>query len=190
MPQETNSDATADAQVGKRHWVVRLGRKHAAPVYGILLALAYVTLVAGVVFWLARAGVRVILCEKGRVGGEQSGHIVMTDYATTGDGLIAALQFLAAMVETGEKASELARVFEPVPQKLINLRFKAGTAPLEADAVQQAIADGEAALEGVGRLLIRKSGTEPLIRVMGEAEDLTLLDQVLERITQAVRDAS
>ncbi len=124
------------------------------------------------------------------LGGEQSGHVVMTDFATTGDGLIAALQFLAAMVETGQKASELARVFEPVPQKLINVRFKAGKTPLEADPVQQAIAEGEAALNGVGRLLIRKSGTEPLIRVMGEAEDLALLDQVLNRITQAVRDAS
>jgi len=124
------------------------------------------------------------------LGGEQSGHVVMSDFATTGDGLIAALQFLAAMVETGQQASELARVFEPVPQKLINLRFDPGKTPLEADAVQQAIAEGEAALNGVGRLLIRKSGTEPLIRVMGEAEDLALLDQVLGRITQAVRDAS
>ncbi len=124
------------------------------------------------------------------LGGEQSGHMVMSDFATTGDGLIAALQFLAAMVETGQKASELARVFEPVPQKLINLRYDAGKNPLEATPVKQAIADGEAALKDAGRLLIRKSGTEPLIRVMGEAEDLGMLDQVLDRITQAVRDAS
>ncbi len=121
------------------------------------------------------------------LGGEQSGHVVMTDHATTGDGLIAALQFLAAMVETGQKASALATVFAPVPQKLINVRYAEGAAPLDADAVQAAIADGEKRLNGTGRLLIRKSGTEPLIRVMGEAEDLGLLDQVLTSIVEAVR---
>lgn len=121
------------------------------------------------------------------LGGEQSGHIVMTDYATTGDGLIGALQFLAAMVETGKTASTLMRVFDPVPQKLINLRFAAGQAPLETDQVQQAIAEGEKRLGQNGRLLIRKSGTEPLIRVMGEATDLALLDSVLESVTGAIR---
>ncbi|MFD1157559.1 phosphoglucosamine mutase [Roseovarius aestuarii] len=124
------------------------------------------------------------------LGGEQSGHIVMTDFATTGDGLIGALQFLAAMVDTGERASKLARVFEPVPQKLINVTYEQGKAPLEADRVKQAIAAGEAALGSSGRLLIRKSGTEPLIRVMGEAENLPLLDQVLNSVTEAVRGAS
>jgi phosphoglucosamine mutase len=74
-----------------------------------------------------------------------------------------------------------------VPQKLVNIRYAAGKTPLEADSVQSAIADGEKALEGTGRLLIRKSGTEPLIRVMGEASDLALLDQVIEKIAEAVR---
>lgn len=120
------------------------------------------------------------------LGGEQSGHLVLSDYATTGDGLIGGLQFLVAMVETGQKASKLARVFDPVPQKLVNIRYAAGQAPLEADAVQQAIADGEKALGSTGRLLIRKSGTEPLIRVMGEAEDTALLQRVLTQITTAV----
>ena len=124
------------------------------------------------------------------LGGEQSGHIVMTDYATTGDGLIGALQFLAAMVETGDKASKLMQVFDPVPQKLVNVRYDAGKAPLEADPVQAAIAEGETALGAGGRLLIRKSGTEPLIRVMGEGEDLALLDKVLTSITDAVRAES
>lgn len=120
------------------------------------------------------------------LGGEQSGHIVMTDYATTGDGLVAALQVLSAMVETGKKASQLSRVFKPVPQVLHNVRFSAGSEPLKDDAVQQAIANGEKALAGSGRLLIRKSGTEPLIRVMGEAEDQEKLASVLETIRTAV----
>ncbi len=120
------------------------------------------------------------------LGGEQSGHIVMTDYATTGDGLIAALQFLRAMVETGRKASDLARVFDPVPQILRNVRFAPGQLPLETDCVQQAIAEGEKRLNGDGRLLIRKSGTEPLIRVMGESTDQALLDEVITSICSAV----
>ncbi len=114
------------------------------------------------------------------LGGEQSGHIVMTDYATTGDGLLAGLQFLAAMVETGKPASELAQVFETVPQKLTNVRYEPGADPLERAAVQAAIREGEARLAGRGRLLIRASGTEPLIRVMGECDDPDLLDQVVD----------
>ena len=124
------------------------------------------------------------------LGGEQSGHLVMTDHATTGDGLIAALQFLAAMVETGQRASQLARVFEPVPQKLVNIRYSAGKAPLEAAPVQEAIAAGETRLGSSGRLLIRKSGTEPLIRVMGEATDTRVLNAVLETIVAAVKAES
>ncbi|HKK85355.1 MAG TPA: phosphoglucosamine mutase [Roseovarius sp.] len=123
------------------------------------------------------------------LGGEQSGHIVMTDYATTGDGLIGALQFLSAMVETGDKASRLTRVFTPIPQKLVNLRYAADKAPLEVDAVQTAIQEAEKRLGRGGRLLIRKSGTEPLIRVMGEAEDLNLLENVLETVVNEVRAA-
>ena len=123
------------------------------------------------------------------LGGEQSGHIVMTDYATTGDGLIAGLQFLAEMVRTGQPASRLARSFETVPQVLRNVRYGAGQAPLDLPAVQAAIAAGEAKLNGQGRLLIRKSGTEPLIRVMAEAEDEALMVAVVEEIVGAVEAA-
>ncbi|RUS64828.1 phosphoglucosamine mutase [Pseudorhodobacter sp. E13] len=124
------------------------------------------------------------------LGGEQSGHLVMTDHTTTGDGLIAALQFLGFMVESGQKASALARVFTPVPQRLVNVHYTPGTAPLDTKDVQDAIEQGEKALAGVGRLLIRKSGTEPLIRVMGEAEDLARLDRVINAVVTAVKAAS
>ena len=120
------------------------------------------------------------------LGGEQSGHIVMTDFATTGDGLIAGLQFLAEMKRTGKRASELTRNFEKVPQLLKNVRYADGKAPLEAASVQAAIAAGEAKLDGTGRLLIRKSGTEPLIRVMAEAEDQGLMEAVVDDIVGAV----
>ena len=123
------------------------------------------------------------------LGGEQSGHIVMTDYATTGDGLIAGLQFLAEMVRTGQPASKLARNFETVPQLLRNVRYGAGQTPLERPAVKAAIASGEAKLLGHGRLLIRKSGTEPLIRVMAEAEDEGLMRAVVDDIVGAVEAA-
>ncbi|MCT8160933.1 phosphoglucosamine mutase [Pseudoruegeria sp. SHC-113] len=124
------------------------------------------------------------------LGGEQSGHIVMTDYATTGDGLIAGLQFLSEMARTGRAASELTESFETVPQMLKNVRYEAGREPLAAGSVQSAIADGEGRLSGTGRLLIRKSGTEPLIRVMGESEDPVLLEQVIDSIVDAVSAAS
>ena len=121
------------------------------------------------------------------LGGEQSGHIVMTDYATTGDGLIAGLQFAAEMVRTGRPAADLMHSFEPVPQKLENVRFVAGTQPLDNKGVQEAVAEAEARLAGQGRLLIRPSGTEPLIRVMAEAEDPSLLDAVIADVAEAVR---
>ncbi len=124
------------------------------------------------------------------LGGEQSGHVVMTDYATTGDGLIAGLQFLSAMVESGKPASALAQVFEPVPQLLENVRYAPGATPLEAEAVKQAIAEAEARLRGTGRLLIRKSGTEPLVRVMGEAEDQALLTEVVQGVAAEIARAS
>jgi len=123
------------------------------------------------------------------LGGEQSGHIVLRDYVTTGDGLIAALQFLRAMVDTGEKASTLAQVFEPVPQLLVNVRYTKGSAPLETASVQAAIKDGEARFGENGRVLIRKSGTEPLIRVMGECTDEALLRTVVHDIVTAVEKA-
>ena len=124
------------------------------------------------------------------LGGEQSGHIVMTDYATTGDGLLAGLQFLACMVETGKPASELCKVFDTVPQLLKNVRYGEGQAPLEDDNVKAAIADAERKLDGQGRLLIRKSGTEPLIRVMAESEDDVLLTQVVDGIVAEVEAAA
>ena len=123
------------------------------------------------------------------LGGEQSGHIVMTDYATTGDGLMAGLQFLAEMVRSGRRASELMHVFDPVPQMLKNVRYAAGQAPLEDDNVRSVISEVEAELTGQGRLLIRKSGTEPLIRVMAEAEDQALLEASVARVVDAVADA-
>jgi phosphoglucosamine mutase len=124
------------------------------------------------------------------LGGEQSGHIVMTDFATTGDGLLAGLHFLAEMATTGRRASELSRQFAPVPQRLRNVRFAAGASPLEAARVVAAIAEAEARLAGSGRLLIRKSGTEPLIRVMAECEDEALLARVVDEVVDAVAAAA
>lgn len=123
------------------------------------------------------------------LGGEQSGHIVMSDFATTGDGLMAGLHFLAEMVRSGQPASALARQFAPVPQLLKNVRYAVGQAPLEMAPVQRAIAEAEAALNGSGRLLIRKSGTEPLIRVMAECEDEALLVRTVDSVVEAVADA-
>ena len=124
------------------------------------------------------------------LGGEQSGHIVMTDYATTGDGLLAGLQFLAEMKRTGQPASALTQVFETVPQLLKNVRYSAGSTPLDAAHVKSTIAQAEADLTGKGRLLIRKSGTEPLIRVMAECEDPALLEQVVDSIVAEVSSAA
>jgi phosphoglucosamine mutase len=122
------------------------------------------------------------------VGGEQSGHLILTDYATTGDGLIAGLQILAALVTSGKRASELLHLFEPYPQLLKNVRY--GGDPLAAASVMVAIAAGEARLEGTGRMLIRKSGTEQLIRVMAEGEDESLIESVVNDICKAVEDVS
>jgi phosphoglucosamine mutase len=122
------------------------------------------------------------------IGGEQSGHIILSDYATTGDGLVAALQILAALVESEQPASELLHMFDPLPQLLKNVRF-AGGAPLEAEGVKSAIAAAERRLDGTGRLVIRKSGTEPLIRVMAEGEDPRLVGEVVDSICEAVRAA-
>ncbi len=122
------------------------------------------------------------------VGGEQSGHVVLSDYSTTGDGLIAALQVLAVLIQSnGRPASELCRVFAPVPQKLTNVRFSPGSTPLDDKTVQSAIRDGEARLADSGRLLIRKSGTEPLIRVMAEGDDEALVLQVVADIADSIR---
>ena len=123
------------------------------------------------------------------LGGEQSGHIVMTDHATTGDGLMAGLHFLAEMMRSETRASTLLQQFTPVPQLLKNVRFAAGQTPLEMDVVQDAIFQAEKALDGQGRLLIRKSGTEPLIRVMAECENPALLTDTVNSVVAAVTDA-
>jgi phosphoglucosamine mutase len=123
------------------------------------------------------------------VGGEQSGHIILSDYATTGDGLVAALQVLAELVTTGKPASELLHLFDPVPQLLKNVRFSGGK-PLDAPHVQAAIAAAEAELNGSGRLVIRPSGTEPLIRVMAEGDDAGVVNRLVDMICDAVKEAA
>jgi len=123
------------------------------------------------------------------LGGEQSGHIVMTDFATTGDGLMAGLQFLAEMVRANKPASALVQSFEKVPQLLENVRYSVGQAPLDTASVQAAIAQAEADLAQNGRLLIRKSGTEPLVRVMAECEDEALLKRAVASVVAAVEEA-
>ena len=122
------------------------------------------------------------------VGGEQSGHIILTDHGKTGDGLVAALQVLAELVLAERPASELLTLFQPLPQLLKNVRFEGG-APLDAASVKAAISAGETRLGLSGRLVIRKSGTEPLIRVMAEGEDEALVGEVVETICEAVRTA-
>ena len=124
------------------------------------------------------------------VGGEQSGHLVLNDYITTGDGLIAALQVLAVIVETDRPVSEVTRCFEPLPQILKNVRYTKGQTPLESAAVKDAIKAGEAELKGAGRVLIRTSGTEPVIRVMAEGEDSTKVTRVVDGIADAIARAA
>ena len=120
------------------------------------------------------------------LGGEQSGHVIMSDFATTGDGLIAALQVLAVLVDEGRPASELLRCFKPLPQRLVNVRY-AGASPLHDPAVQAMIAAEEQALGARGRVLIRASGTEPVIRVMAEAEEEALVEATVARLSDAIR---
>lgn len=123
------------------------------------------------------------------VGGEQSGHMILSDHATTGDGTIAALQVLAAVVESGKPASEVLHQFDPVPQLLKNVRYASGK-PLESPAVQKVIAEAEQELNGCGRLVIRPSGTEPVIRVMAEGDCEDQVKAVVERICTAVAEAA
>ena len=123
------------------------------------------------------------------VGGEQSGHMILLDHGTTGDGTIAALRILASLVRSGKPASELLHVFDPVPQLLKNVRYSGGK-PLENTTVRQVIAEAEQELAGKGRLVIRPSGTEPVIRVMAEGDDATQVETVVDRICAAVESAA
>ncbi len=122
-------------------------------------------------------------------GGEQSGHMILLDHATTGDGTVAALQVLAALVKSGKRASELLHLFDPVPQLLRNVRFSGGK-PLDDARVKAVIADAEASLDGKGRLVIRPSGTEPVIRVMAEGDDASEVEAVVASICDAVEEVA
>jgi phosphoglucosamine mutase len=123
------------------------------------------------------------------LGGEQSGHVILADFSTTGDGLLAALQVLAALKEGDRPMSALARQFEPVPQKLENVRF-AGGKPLENEQLKAVLAEAEQRLNGSGRVVVRASGTEPLIRIMAEGDDERLVNQVVREIAGAVKRAA
>ena len=123
------------------------------------------------------------------VGGEASGHIILSDYATTGDGLVAALQVLAVVKNLDRPVSKVCRRFEPLPQILRNVRYKKGE-PLEDAKVRSAIKSGEQKLKGQGRLVIRPSGTEPVIRVMGEGDDKALVEDVVDNIVEALTDVA
>ena len=121
------------------------------------------------------------------VGGEQSGHIVLSDFSTTGDGLVSALQVLACVKREGKPVSEVCKKFEPVPQLLKNVRFSGGK-PLESASVKAAIEDARSQLGKNGRLVIRPSGTEPLIRVMAEADDSTLVEKIVNGIVDVISE--
>jgi phosphoglucosamine mutase len=123
------------------------------------------------------------------VGGEQSGHMILSDYATTGDGLVAALQVLAELVRQNKPASDVLHLFDPVPQLLKNVRFSGGK-PLAAESVKAVIAAAEAELNGTGRLVIRPSGTEPVIRVMAEGDDGAQVERLVDAICDAVKEAA
>jgi phosphoglucosamine mutase len=123
------------------------------------------------------------------VGGEQSGHIILSDYTTTGDGFVAALQVLAVVKKSGKPVSEACHRFEPLPQVLKNVRYKSGK-PLEDAKVKTAIASAEKKLNGHGRLVIRPSGTEPVIRVMGEGDDRELVEAAVDHVVEALAAAA
>src|SRR3712207_3673508 len=123
------------------------------------------------------------------VGGEQSGHIILSDYATTGDGLIAALQLLSVVKQVGKPVSEVCHCFEPLPQILKNVRCRTAQ-PLQQESVVTAIESGRQRLGNSGRLVIRPSGTEPVIRVMGEGDDRDLVNQVVDDVVDALSKAA
>ena len=129
-----------------------------------------------------------MLKEGFNLGGEQSGHVVMSDYATTGDGLVAALQFLAMLKESRKKASELASVFDPVPQLQANVAVSsANSAILSDEQVKSAISEAQEMLDGIGRLVVRNSGTEPIVRIMAECEDLDLMKYSVDMVAEKIR---
>jgi phosphoglucosamine mutase len=119
------------------------------------------------------------------VGGEPSGHIILSDYTTTGDGFVAALQILAVVKKQNQPVSVICHRFDPLPQVLKNVRYRSGK-PLESAKVRSAIREGERRLDGHGRLLVRLSGTEPVIRVMGEGDDKVLVEEVVDGIVDAL----
>jgi len=123
------------------------------------------------------------------IGGEPSGHIILSDYTTTGDGFIAALQVLSVIKRSGKPVSEVCHRFEPLPQVLKNVRYQKGK-PLENAQVRSAIATAERKLGGGGRLIVRPSGTEPVIRVMGEGDDRTLVESVVDDVVEALSQAA
>ena len=123
------------------------------------------------------------------VGGEPSGHIILSDYATTGDGFVAALQILAVVKKQGQPVSAVCHRFDPLPQVLKNVRYRSGK-PLESADVRSAIREGERRLNGQGRLIVRPSGTEPVIRVMGEGDDKALVEEVVDGIVDALSHAA
>ncbi len=123
-------------------------------------------------------------------GGEQSGHIILSDFATTGDGLMAALQVLAVLAQEGQPASQAAHLYEPLPQVLENVRFRAGAAPLDDARVKSRIDAGTARLNGKGRVLVRKSGTEPVIRVMAEGDNEREVREVVHEIVAAIQESA
>ena len=175
------------------------GRLHSKGVVATVMSnLALERFLAGIGLTLQRTAVgdRYVL-ERMRIdgynlGGEQSGHIILADYSTTGDGTMAALQALAALIASGERASRALRPFEPLPQTLKNVRLPAGVNGnvLDRAPVRAALAAAEARLKGQGRLLVRKSGTEPMIRVMAEGEDAALVGRVVDELADAIGAAA
>jgi phosphoglucosamine mutase len=149
---------------------------------------------AGIGFVRAQVGDRYVhqaLVESGgTLGGEASGHLLCLDRASTGDAIVAALQVLEAAQHGGVPLGEALSGYRPLPQKTVNVRIAAGSRPLEVESVRAARAEAEAALQGRGRLVLRPSGTEPVVRVTVEASDATLMQQVLDRLSAAVRAAA
>lgn len=124
------------------------------------------------------------------LGGEQSGHIVMTEFGTTGDGLLAALQVLAVLKDAGKPASHVLNIFKPVPQILKNVRFEKGAKPLDHPAVKSALSDAEKTLATSGRLLVRPSGTEPVIRIMAECDDVKVVEKIIDDLSAVIQKAA